>query len=72
MEFNENTRGGAALPFIFVVFGQLTDDFVSIGKYANCFDIDRDIYDLNDKGFCKKLVLLVPYAPYGVPYGPKV
>ena len=46
-------KGGVSLPFIFVVFGQMTDDFVSIGKYANCFNIDNDTYQPNDQGMFK-------------------
>ena len=31
----------------------MTDDFVSIGKYANCFNIDNDTYQTNDQGMFK-------------------
>ena len=31
----------------------MTDDFVSIGKYANCFNIDNDTYQTNAQGTFK-------------------
>ena len=34
----------------------MTDDFVSIGKYANCFNIDNDTYQTNDQGMFKLTV----------------
>lgn len=40
----------------------MTDDFVSIGKYANCFNIDNDTYQTNDQGMFKIAVHFDRYA----------
>ena len=29
---------GASMPLMFIVFGQMTDKFVDIGRYGTCFN----------------------------------
>ena len=43
----------------------MTDDFVSIGKYANCFNIDNDTYQTNDQGMFK---IAVPFDRYSIEF----
>ena len=43
----------------------MTDDFVSIGKYANCFNIDNDTYQTNDQGMFK---IDVPFDRYSIEF----